>query len=118
MDGFCTSLCEVDEADVEDFKFFATVVRRIFSCLRSHSKDTPARKVDFIDNRIIGTSTVKKSFLDFLLKEGSLYKDEQDWLYKLDTAKMSKYNINWNSVREGDINPLVSIYDIYIKTVK
>ena len=46
----------------DDYTFFTTLIRRIFSCLRSHSKDAPARKTDFIDNRIISQNDYKKAF--------------------------------------------------------
>lgn len=97
-----------------DFDAFANIVRRIFSCLRSHSKDTPARKMDFIDNRIIGASDKKKKILHFLLEKRVLYTDEQDWLYKLDTDKLSQFSIVWNNVRGGDFSSLRKIYEEYV----
>lgn len=93
------------------FESFAYTVRRIFSCLRSHSKDTPARKMDFIDNRVISTNDKKKEILMFLLHEGILYTDEQDWLYKLNTDKLSEYRIKWNDVRNGEFAPLKVLYN-------
>ena len=103
------------ELESDDFESFANVVRRIFSCLRSHSKDTPARKMDFIDNRIIGFSDKKKNILNFLLECGILYNDEQDWLYKLDTDKLSQFSIMWNNVRNGDLSSLEKLYLEYVK---
>lgn len=97
------------------FDSFANIVRRIFSCLRSHSKDTPARKMDFIDNRIIGSSDKKRKVLNFLLDKKVLYTDEQDWLYKLDTDKVAQFAIMWNDVRSGDFASLRKLYDEYIK---
>lgn len=93
-----------------DFIFFANLTRRIFSCLRSHSKDTPARKMDFIDNRIINSNSKKKNVLKFMLNKHILYTDEQDWLYKLDTNKLSDFSINWGEVRDGNYNSLDSLY--------
>ena len=55
--------------------------------------------MDYIDNRIIGKNTYKKVILDFLLSEHILFTDEQDWLYKLDTTKLSQFSINWNEIR-------------------
>ena len=103
------------EAEDADFDSFANIVRRIFSCLRSHSKDTPARKMDFIDNRIIGSSDKKRKVLNFLLDKKVLYTDEQDWLYKLDTDKVAQFAIMWNDVRSGDFASLRKLYDEYIK---
>lgn len=108
----CDNVLDMDN---NDFTWFSNIVRRIFSCLRSHSKDTPARKMDFIDNRIISTSENKKKVLDFLLKEKILYTDEQDWLYKLDTNKLSEYSIKWYNVREGDLESLHFLYNKYIE---
>ena len=99
------------ESEDNDFESFANIVRRIFSCLRSHSKDTPARKMDFINNRIIGTSQKKKKILKFLLQKEILYTDEQDWLYKLDTNKVSQFSIMWNNVRAGDFSSLKKLYN-------
>ena len=97
---------------------FATVIRRIFSCLRSHSKDALARKKDFIDNRIINVNEYKRSILTFLLDEGILYTDEQDWLYKLDTDKLSDYAIKWHDVRDGKFDSLEMLYSKFQKTIK
>lgn len=102
------------ESEDNDFEVFSNIVRRIFSCLRSHSKDTPARKVDFIDNRIVGTSEKKKKILRFLLQKEILYTDEQDWLYKLDTNKVSQFAIMWNNVKGGDYSSLKNLYNEYI----
>ena len=102
------------ESENNDFEAFSNIVRRIFSCLRSHSKDTPARKVDFIDNRIVGTSEKKKKILSFLLQKEILYTDEQDWLYKLDTNKVSQFAIMWNNVKGGDFSSLKNLYNEYI----
>ncbi len=103
------------DTDYDDFNSFSNLLRRIFSCLRSHSKDTPARKMDYIDNRIIGKNTYKKVILDFLLSEHILFTDEQDWLYKLDTTKLSQFSINWNEIREGEFKSLNSLYNMYKK---
>ena len=100
---------------VNDYASFANLIRRIFSCLRSHSKDAPARKIDFINNRIISLSDYKKSILEFLLKSGILYTDAQDWLYKLDTDKLSTYSIKWHDVRDGNFNSLEMLYKTYKK---
>lgn len=100
---------------VNDYASFANLIRRIFSCLRSHSKDAPARKIDFINNRIISLSDYKKSILEFLLKSGILYTDAQDWLYKLDTDKLSTYSIKWHDVRDGNFNSLKMLYKTYKK---
>lgn len=81
--------------------------------MRSHSKDTPARKMDFIDNRIINRNEKRKSILSFLLEEEILYTDEQDWLYKLDTDKLSKFGIMWNNVKNGDFSSLQNLYSRY-----
>lgn len=98
--------------------FFANIIRRIFSCLRSHSKDAPARKIDFINNRIISLSDYKKSILAFLLDNGILYTDEQDWLYKLNTDKLSIYSIKWHDVRDGNFDSLKMLYQTYKETNK
>lgn len=104
------------EEENNEFSFFANLLRRIFSCLRSHSKDTPARKMDFIDNRVISTNELKKNILIFLLDEHVLYTDEQAWLYKLDTEKLSDFSINWNEIRDGDYKSLKSLYKKFKKT--
>lgn len=101
------------EQDYSNFEGFSYIIRRIFSCLRSHSKDTPARKMDFIDNRIINRNEKRKSILSFLLEEEILYTDEQDWLYKLDTDKLSKFGIMWNNVKNGDFSSLQNLYSRY-----
>ena len=97
----------------DDYTFFANLIRRIFSCLRSHSKDAPARKADFINNRIISLNSYKKNVLAFLLDTGILYTDEQNWLYKLNTDKLSTYSIKWHDVRDGDFASLESLYEMY-----
>lgn len=107
----------IDSSDNE-FISFSNVIRRIFSCLRSHSKDTPARKMDFIDNRIININEFKKRILNFLLKEHILYSDEQDWLYKLDTSKLSDYAIKWHNVRDGKFDSLEMLYSKFRKSLK
>lgn len=95
------------------FALFSNLLRRIFSCLRSHSKDTPARKMDFIDNRIISTNETKKKILMFLLNKHILYTDEQAWLYKLDTSKLSEFSIKWNEIRDGQFISLKKLYDMF-----
>lgn len=104
---------EVSEVEEASFTMFSNIVRRIFSCLRSHSKDTPARKMDFIDNRIVGSSQKKKEILQFFLSNKILYTDEQDWLYKLDTDKVSQFEIMWNEVKQGEFNSLKRLYSAY-----
>lgn len=104
----------LDSVD-DEFVSFSNVIRRIFSCLRSHSKDTPARKMDFIDNRIISVSEYKKRILNFLLTEHILYSDEQDWLYKLDTSKLSSFSIMWQDVRTGNFSSLKTLYEHFDK---
>lgn len=71
--------------------------------------------MDFINNRIINKNIRKENILKFLLDMGILYTDEQDWLYKLKTDKLSTYSINWNAVRDGKFESLKDIYDIYNK---
>ncbi len=102
------------EEHTNDFEIFSNLVRRIFTCLRAHGKDAPARKMDFIDNRIISLSEYKKDVLAFLLDKHILYTDEQDWLYKLDTVKMSVYAIKWHDIRDGDFASLKVLYDTYL----
>ena len=45
--------------------------------------------------------------------EKLLYTDEQDWLYKLDTDKLSAFGITWNDVRNGDFTSLQGLYKKY-----
>ena len=66
---------DVANSITDDYESFANLIRRIFSCLRSHSKDAPARKIDFINNRIISLSDYKKNILTFLLDKSILYTD-------------------------------------------
>lgn len=106
----CNNIFQIDD---DKFESFSNVIRRIFGSLRSHSKDTPARKIDFINNRIVGESPRKNMILQFLLSEHLLYTDEQDWLYKLDKSKLSKYSIIWNDIREGNVESLKKLYDQY-----
>lgn len=108
----------VDENCENEFIFFATVVRRIFSCLRSHSKDIPARKMDFIDNKIIGKIKSKEMILTFLLNAGILYTDRQDWLYKLNTNKLGEYSIRWNNVNTGELESLTKLYNSFVAVTK
>lgn len=106
--------CDNEEQDDNSgYEQFAYTVRRILSCLRSHSKDTLARKIDFIDNRIISSSDEKRKVLDCLKQLGIIYTDEQDWLYKLDLEKLSNYGIIWNNLREGDSASLSDLYSSY-----
>ena len=109
---------ETENAENDNFTVFANLVRRIFSCLRAHGKDTLARKMDFIDNRIISLNNCKRQILQFLLEQEVLYVDEQDWLYKLDTSKISLYSIKWHDVRDGDFTSLSNLYDKYIACIK
>lgn len=102
---------DMSQEEKDDFIFFANLLRRIFSCLRSNSKDTPARKMDFIDNRVINRIERKKRVFDFLLHEHILYTDEQAWLYKLDTDKLSDFSIKWYEVRDGNYASLSSLYE-------
>lgn len=104
---------DVANSITDDYESFANLIRRIFSCLRSHSKDAPARKIDFINNRIISLSDYKKNILTFLLDKSILYTDEQDWLYKLNTDKLSTYSIKWHDVRDGNFDSLKILYKIY-----
>lgn len=108
----------VDENCENEFIFFTTVVRRIFSCLRSHSKDTPARKMDFIDNKIIGKIKSKEMILTFLLNAGILYTDRQDWLYKLNTNKLGESSIRWNNVTNGELESLTKLYNSFVAITK
>lgn len=108
----CDNVFELND---NDFISFSNLIRRIFSCLRSHSKDTPARKRDFVDNRIIGGNSIKKDVLNFLIKEQIIYSDSQDWLYKLDTNKLSKFAINWNAVRNGELDSLINLHKTYME---
>lgn len=108
---------DVANSITDDYESFANLIRRIFSCLRSHSKDAPARKIDFINNRIISLSDYKKNILTFLLDKSILYTDEQDWLYKLNTDKLSTYSIKWHDVRDGNFDSLKILYKIYKDTL-
>ena len=96
-----------------DFISFSNFIRRVLTCMRSHSKDTPARKMDFIDNRIVSSNNTKKNIMEFLLDKHILYTDEQDWLYKLDTDKMSEFNVKFHEVRGGEFDSLRALFDEY-----
>lgn len=98
------------EDNADDFTVFATVIRRIFNSLRCHSKDTPARKSEYIDNKIIGTSKKKKQILESIMKEGIIFTDDQGWLYKLDRDKLAEFKINWNDVKNGEFSTLNDLY--------
>ena len=89
---------------------FANLIRRILSCMRSHSKDAMARKIEFIDNRIISNNAYKKQILKFLLESEILYTDEQDWLYKLGIRHLADYSMKWQEVRNGDFSSLTNLY--------
>lgn len=97
----------------DKFVQFSNFIRRVLSCMRSHSKDTPARKMDFIDNRIISSNEDKRGILKFLLTEHVLYTDEQDWLYKLDTDMLASFGAKWYEVRDGKFDSLIQLYDKY-----
>lgn len=121
LSGYYKLLAYSNNIDTEDefnnFISFSNLVRRIFSCLRSHGKDAPARKMDFIDNRIISVSEYKKNILRFLLNQKILYTDEQDWLYKLDTGKLSTFSIKWHDVRDGNFDSLNFLYEKYLSQI-
>ena len=118
LDGYFKLLAYKNMYDLEsesnDFVSFSNLIRRIFSCLRAHGKDAPARKMDFINNRIISISEYKNNILKFLLDNEILYTDEQNWLYKLDTSKISTFSIKWHDVREGNFTSLSNLYDEYV----
>ena len=105
---------EAYEIDASIFTVFCNFVRRVFASLRSHSKDTPARKMDFVDNRIISTNKVKRGYMNFLLDEGIIYTDSQDWLYKLDTNKVSALGLNFVDISTGDFSSLQLLFDKYL----
>lgn len=98
------------EENESDFIVFANLIRRILSCMRSHSKDAMARKIEFIDNRIISNNAYKKQILKFLLESEILYTDEQDWLYKLGIRHLADYSMKWQEVRNGDFSSLTNLY--------
>lgn len=104
---------EIEVSDADDFRFFSTVVRRVFNSLRCHSKDTPARKMDYVNNRIIGDSQRKKTVLNFLLEKDILFVDDQSWLYKLDINNLSEFAVRWNDVKNGDFSTLNALYNEY-----
>lgn len=106
---------DLTEENDNNFIRFSNLIRRIFSCLRSHSKDTPARKMDFIDNRVIGVNIKKKHILEYLLNKHLLYTDEQAWLYKLDTKILADFSINWGEVRDGNFESLNLLYQEFIQ---
>ena len=70
---------------------------------------------ELLKNNKVPKNIRKENILKFLLDMGILYTDEQDWLYKLKTDKLSTYSINWNAVRDGNFESLKDIYDIYNK---
>ena len=104
---------EVSEFNASEYLTFCNFIRRLFTSLRSHSKDTPARKMDFVDNRIISTNQAKMKYMKYLLNEGIIYTDNQDWLYKLDTGKVSELDLNFVGIAMGDFSSLQTLYTNY-----
>ena len=51
--------------------------------------------------------------MEYLLNEGIIYTDNQDWLYKLDTGKVSELDLNFVGIAMGDFSSLQTLYTSY-----
>lgn len=71
------------------------------------------KKMDYVNNRIIGDSQRKKTVLNFLLEKDILFVDDQSWLYKLDINNLSEFAVRWNDVKNGDFSTLNALYNEY-----
>ena len=91
-------------------------LKKLFSCMRGHKKDTPARDKEFIDFVVLGHSEIRKKLLIWLLQTGILYIDNNEkHLYKINLDKAATYGINWNQLCADDISSEKRVYDEFSK---
>ena len=86
-----------DESDL-DMEKFESALRGILKYFRKHGKDAPGRHHEFIQNVIVGNSTLKQSIFSFLRDKKIIYKDEKDLSQlKLNTGLSEQFGINWGN---------------------
>lgn len=91
-------------------------LKKLFSCMRGHRKDTPARDKEFVDFVVMGHSELRKKLLNWLLDKGIIYIDsEESHLYKMDLDKASSYGINWNQLCSDDVESEKAVYEDFSK---
>ena len=82
---------------------FSHAIKSILIEFRSHKKDTLAKDSERIKNVTVGSSTIKKKVLKYLLKYGIIY--EEAHLFKVNIEKSSEREINFDSLRKSEAFP-------------
>lgn len=90
-------ICNILNEDEIDKDHIGAAISNILKYFRQHKKDAPAKDKEYIDNRVVGHSKLKKSILTFLLDKKIIYVDpSENHLYKLNYVNAKKYGIQWH----------------------
>lgn len=95
--------------ECKNLRFF---IYRILQAMRKHKKDTMAKDIEFIVNRIVGNNKQRMKYCNFMLEKHIIYIDpEEPHLYKLDADKLAEYDLNWVEVGKMDSSKFKRLYD-------
>lgn len=106
--------CSLDDPDNVDIIKFENAVKTILKHFRKHGKDAPGRHYEFIQNVIIGGSALKQNVLNFLIKQGIIYKDTKDTKqFKLNNEKLERFGVNWGQISQNAIPDFKELFRAY-----
>lgn len=89
-------------------------LQRILSPFRKHKRKEFAKHSDYIENVIVGSSTIRKSILQLLLNKEVLKKENSLNQFIVNEEKLSEIGITWDNIKK-----LTSNIDIreFLKTI-
>ncbi|MGN0710511.1 MAG: hypothetical protein ACI4LO_02030 [Anaerovoracaceae bacterium] len=102
------------ESDSDDSILkFTYALRNILLEFRTHKKDTLAKDAERINNVTVGDNPLKKSIFEYLKEKEIVYRDGH--LYKIDTNKMQKIEINHVALARMDLEKMKTAFNEYKK---
>lgn len=102
-----------DESKLDVTKF-ENAVRAILKYFRKHRKDAPGKHREYIDNIIVGGSSLKKDILDFFIEKGIIYRDSKDpRQYKLNNTALESLGVNWGMLSRNSDSDMKSVFEAY-----
>lgn len=104
----------LDDASGIDMTKFENAIRNILKHFRKHKKDAAGKHKDYIDNIVVGNSSLKQSVLDFLKATSVIYQDSKDpRQYKLNNTALEGLGIYWSLVSQNSSKDMQKAFNSY-----
>lgn len=108
---YCYNLDDVSAIDMTKFE---NAIRNILKHFRKHKKDAAGKFKDYIDNIVVGNSSLKQSVLDFLKSTSVIYQDSKDpRQYKLNNTALEGLGIYWSLISQNSSKDMQKAYKSY-----